>query len=103
MIVELAMISIRPGEERRFEAVFPVAARVLAASRGYLAHELRRSVENPNRYALRIEWATLEDHTVGFRGSPAFSEWRALIGPYFESPPVVEHFRAPSGEEPEPA
>lgn len=94
MIVELAMIAIRPGEERQFEAAFPIAARVLAASRGYLAHELRRSVETPSRYALRIEWATLEDHTVGFRGSPSFSEWRSLIGPYFESPPVVEHFRA---------
>ena len=93
MIVELAMLTIRPGGETQFEAVFPKAARVLAASRGHLAHELRRSVETPNRYALRIEWATLEDHTVGFRGGPAFAEWRALIGPFFESPPVVEHFR----------
>ena len=93
MIVELAMLTIRPGSEAQFEAVFPTAARVLAASRGYLTHELRRSVETPNRYALRIEWATLEDHTVGFRGSPAFSEWRSLIGPFFESLPVVEHLR----------
>ena len=67
---------------------------MLAASRGYRSHELRRSIEVPNRYALRIEWATLEDHTVGFRSSPAFAEWRAYIGPYFESPPVVEHFQA---------
>ena len=95
MIVEIAQLTIRPGGETEFEAIFPVAARVLAASHGYLAHELRRSVESPNRYALRIEWATLEDHTVGFRGSPAFAEWRSLIGPFFDSAPVVEHFHAP--------
>lgn len=98
MIVELAMLTIRPGTEGQFEAIFPQAARVLAASHGYRTHELRRSIETPNRYALRIEWATLEDHTVGFRNSPAFAEWRSYIGPYFESPPVVEHFRSLTGE-----
>ena len=103
MIVELAMLTIRPGGEARFEAVFPLAARVLAASRGYLSHELRRCIETPNRYALRIEWATIEDHTVGFRGSPAFAEWRSLIGPFFETPPVVEHFRPLAGEQSDPS
>ena len=97
MIVELAMLTIRAGEEAQFEAVFPKAVRLLAASHGYRSHELRRSIEAPNRYVLRIEWATLEDHTVGFRNSPAFVEWRACIGPYFESPPVVERFRAIGG------
>lgn len=94
MIVEFAMLTIRAGAEAQFEAVFPKAARVLAASHGYRSHELRRSIEAPNRYMLRIEWATLEDHTVGFRKSPAFAEWRECIGPYFDLPPVVEHFRA---------
>jgi heme-degrading monooxygenase HmoA len=98
MIVENALITIRPGSETQFEAAFPKAAAVLAACKGYVAHELRRSVESPNRYALRIEWMTLEDHTVGFRGSPAFAEWRGLIGPFFESSPVVEHFRPLTGE-----
>jgi heme-degrading monooxygenase HmoA len=99
MIVELAQLTITPGRELAFETVFRTAITVVADSRGYLAHELRRSVETPNRYALRIEWATLEDHTVGFRGSPAFAQWRALVGPFFASPPVVEHFRPVTGEE----
>jgi heme-degrading monooxygenase HmoA len=92
MVLESALLSIRPGDEARFEAVFATAAAVLAASRGYLSHELRRSIESPGRYCLLVHWRTLEDHTEGFRGSPAFAQWRALIGPYFEAPPLVEHF-----------
>jgi heme-degrading monooxygenase HmoA len=98
VIVEVALLSIRPGSEAQFEAVFRKAIAVPAASKGYLAHELKRSVETPNRYALRIEWETLEDHTVGFRNSPAFAAWRALVGPFFESAPVVEHFKPLAGE-----
>jgi hypothetical protein len=41
---------------------------------------------------LQIFWDTLEDHTVGFRQSPLFVEWRAIVGPFFAVPPVVEHF-----------
>jgi len=98
MIVEAALLSIRSGSESEFEAVFPRAIAVIAYAKGYLAHELRRSIESPNRYSLRIEWQTLEDHTVGFRGSPAFAQWRAYIGPFFEAPPVVEHFQPVVGE-----
>lgn len=93
MIIEIAQLTIRPGSERQFEAAFLTAIKVLGGSKGYLTHELQRSVETPNRYALIVHWQTLEDHTVGFRGSPAFTEWRGLIGPFFESPPVVEHFQ----------
>ena len=92
MIIEFALLTIRAGSESGFEAAFPAAIRVLGGSKGYVAHELRRSIESPNRYALIIQWQTLEDHTVGFRGSPAFAQWRALIGPFFETPPSVEHF-----------
>jgi len=100
MILEFALLTIRPGTERQFEAAFPAAISVLGGSRGYLSHELRRSMETPNRYALIVQWQTLEDHTVGFRGSPAFTQWRALIGPYFDSPPVVEHFEAVAAARP---
>jgi heme-degrading monooxygenase HmoA len=93
MILELAQLTIRPGDEARFEAAFPAAGRILGAAKGYVSHQLKRSVETPNRYALLVHWQTLEDHIVGFRESPAFKEWRALIGPYFGSPPLVEHFQ----------
>jgi heme-degrading monooxygenase HmoA len=93
MIVEIAQLTVRTGSERQFEAAFPAAISIVGRSQGYLRHELRRSVETPNRYALILHWRTLEDHTVGFRGSPAFAEWRAHIMPFLESPPAVEHFR----------
>ena len=94
MIMELAQLTIRPGSEQQFEAAFPAAIKILGGSKGYVSHELRRCMETPNRYALMVQWQTLEDHTVGFRGSPAFTQWRAHIGPFFEAPPVVEHFQS---------
>ena len=97
MIIEIAQLTIRPGSEQQFEAVFFTAIGILRGCKGYLAHELRRSMETPNRYALFVHWQTLEDHTVGFRRSPAFTEWRGHIGPYLESPPVVEHFQSVTG------
>jgi heme-degrading monooxygenase HmoA len=92
MIVELAMINVRAGTEKQFLQKFAEAQRVLAGSEGHLSYTLRRSIEHPHRFALTVEWRTLEDHTQGFRGSEAFKQWRALIGPFFESPPVVERF-----------
>ena len=93
MILEVAQLSIRPATEAGFERIFPEAIRLLGASPGYLSHELHRSIESPSRYALMVRWRTLEDHTVGFRGSAAFGEWRAQLAPFLAAPPVVEHFR----------
>lgn len=98
MIIESALITVRAGGEAGFEAAYAEAQRCLAGSAGYLGHSLRRSIENPLRYLLTVQWRSLEDHTVGFRGSPAFAAWRALIGPFFDGTPVVEHFRDLEGE-----
>ncbi len=94
MILELAMITVRASTESEFERVFPHAVKLSAASPGYVSHELRRSIETPTRYALTVRWRTLEDHTIGFRGSPAFGEWRAQLAPFLAAPPVVEHFQS---------
>jgi heme-degrading monooxygenase HmoA len=92
VILEFAQITVKPSTEAQFEAVFPTAVRQLAQSPGYISHELQRSVETPTRYALLVKWRTLEDHTVGFRGSPAFGAWRAHLAPFLDGTPVVEHF-----------
>jgi heme-degrading monooxygenase HmoA len=99
VIVEIAQIDILGGREADFEAAFMQAIGFAAGSPGYLGHELRRSLEHRSRYLLRIEWTTLEAHTVTFRGSAAFSQWRAAVGPFFASAPVVEHFEPVAGEE----
>jgi heme-degrading monooxygenase HmoA len=93
MIVERALITVRTGSEAEFLGAFQEAQKILAASPGYRSHTLGRSIEAPNRFALTVQWEKLTDHTEGFRGSRAFARWRALIGPFFESPPVVEHFQ----------
>jgi heme-degrading monooxygenase HmoA len=92
LILEFAQITVKPATAAQFEAVFPAAIQHIAGSAGYISHELQRSIETPTRYALLIKWHTLEDHTVGFRGSPAFALWRAQLGPFLDGTPVVEHF-----------
>lgn len=92
MILEVAQLQVKPGEEAAFEAAMRRAAPVIAGAAGYIAHELRRCIETPGRYLLLVRWESLEAHTVGFRESPAFVEWRAIIGSFFASAPAVEHY-----------
>jgi len=93
MILEAAVLRVRAEELSAFEAAMVKAAPVIAGSPGYLRHELRRCLETPGRYLLLVQWETLEAHTVGFRQSPAFAEWRAIIGGFFAEPPMVEHYQ----------
>lgn len=93
MILELADISIHPGQNAAFEEAIQRGLKtVIAQAQGFEGFKVNHGIEKPQRYILQIFWTTLEDHTVGFRGSPAFAEWRAIVGPFFASPPVVEHF-----------
>ena len=92
MVLEIATIDIKPGTNVDFEKNLAQAQSVISQSEGYLGHEFQKCIERENRYVLLIKWATLEAHTEGFRGSELFKEWRALIGPFFENPPLVEHF-----------
>jgi quinol monooxygenase YgiN len=91
MITEIAQIEIKPGMEAEFEAGVKKAAPVFKRAKGCRAMELRRSVEKPARYRLFVAWETVENHTVDFRGSPDFQEWRSLVAHCFASPPEVEH------------
>ena len=93
MILEIADFRIPAGQGTAFEAAVQQGlATVISRAQGFQGGKLNRGIENPERYILQIFWTTLEDHTVGFRQGPLFPEWRALIGPFFAAPPVVEHF-----------
>ena len=93
MILELADIRIQPGQQAAFEVAIERGARtVIAKAKGFQGFKVNRGIESPERYLLQIFWSTLEDHTVGFRESPAFAEWRGIVGPFFASPPQVEHY-----------
>ena len=93
MILEIADIRITPGRQAEFAAAIQRGVEsVIAQAQGFVGYKVNHSLESPERYVLMIYWATLEDHTVLFRGSPAFQDWRAIVGPFFAGPPVVEHF-----------
>ena len=93
MILEIADIRITPGQQAAFdEAIQRGLATVIAQAKGMRGYKVNKGIESAERYVLMVFWQTLENHTVDFRQSPAFQEWRALVGPYFAGPPVVEHF-----------
>ena len=91
MILEIAQIDIKPGMESEFEAGVKAAAPIFKRAKGCHSMELQRSIEKPQRYRLFVQWQTVENHTVDFRGSPDFQEWRKLVGHCFAAPPEVEH------------
>jgi heme-degrading monooxygenase HmoA len=98
MVLEHAVITIRPGTVAEFEADLMEARSVIARAHGFISLAVHRGVESPERFVLLVEWETLDDHMVGFRESEAFAQWRALIGPYFASPPVVDHYLPVDGQ-----
>lgn len=91
MITEIAQIDVKLGAEKDFEAAVAKAQAAFGRSSGFHGFELHRSIEKPQRYRLMVKWQTLENHTVDFRSSENFREWRGLVGQYFASPPEVEH------------
>lgn len=93
MILELADIRIQPGKQAEFDAaIVRGVQQVISRAKGFCGYKINKGVESPERYVLMIFWETLEHHTIDFRQSPAFQEWRAIVGPYFAAPPSVEHF-----------
>ena len=93
MILELADIRIQPGQQAAFdEAIVRGVTTVISQAKGFRGFKVNKGIETPERYILQIFWDTLENHTVDFRGGPLFTQWRAIVGPYFAQPPVVEHF-----------
>ena len=93
MILELADIEIQPGQNAAFEeAIARGLHEVVRHAQGFRGFKVNRGIESSERYLLQIFWDTLEDHTVAFRQSERFTQWRAIVGPFFAAPPVVEHF-----------
>ena len=92
MILEAVILPVRPEATAEFEAAFAEASPIIASMPGYEGHELHRCLETRNHYLLVVRWRTLEDHTVGFRQSPQYEEWRRLLHHFYDPLPTVEHF-----------
>lgn len=91
-VLEHAVLDVRPGQEAAFEAAFAEATQIIAASPGFVDLRVSRCLERPNVYLLLVRWRRLEDHTEGFRGSPAYARWRELLHHFYDPFPTVEHF-----------
>lgn len=97
MVLEAAILQVKPGQEQQFESDFAIAGQYISSIKGYIRHSLRRCIENPHQYLLLVDWETLEDHTVGFRGSPQYQEWKKLLHHYYDPFPTVEHYETVIG------
>ncbi len=91
-VLEQAILPIKPGREGDFEAAFTTATGLISGMPGFRSLTLSRGVERPDTYLLLVHWDTVADHEVGFRGSPEYQQWRALLHDFYEPFPVVEHF-----------
>jgi heme-degrading monooxygenase HmoA len=94
VILEVAILDVIPGQEGAFEAAFDQARKIIASMTGFLGLQLERCVEVRSRYLLLVRWKTLEDHTIGFRGSPQYQEWKSLLHQFYDPFPSVEHYEA---------
>lgn len=92
MILEVAILNIIPGRKADFESAFRQASPIIASMAGYISHQLQHCIEAPNRYLLLVHWETLEAHTVGFRGSERYQEWKRLLHQFYDPFPTVEHY-----------
>jgi len=92
VILEVAPLSIRPGQAEEFEDSFREAQSIIAAAPGYISHELLRCIEQPDQYVLLVRWESIEAHEQGFRNSPPYEKWKALLHHYYEPFPTVSHY-----------
>ena len=92
MILEAIVLNIKQNEAQNFEAAFKEASPILKLHKGYINHSLHRCIEVQNQYILQIQWETLDDHTIGFRQSPHFSKWKALLHHFYDPTPTVLHY-----------
>jgi heme-degrading monooxygenase HmoA len=92
MILEVAILHVRPGQGEIFEAAFAKAQAIITSMSGYLGHELQRCLEVEDKYVLLVRWRRVEDHEQGFRRSPQYQEWKRLLHHFYQPFPTVEHF-----------
>ena len=97
MILEVATLNVKAGLSADFEKAFSEAQKIIAATEGYISHQLKKCLEVADKYILLVNWETLEAHTEGFRGSAAYQDWKKLLHHFYEPFPTVEHYLEAEG------
>jgi heme-degrading monooxygenase HmoA len=94
VVLEVAILNIKPNQIDEFEAAFGTAQKIILSMQGYVSHQLQKCIEKDNRYILLVNWEELENHTVGFRQSEQYQEWRTLLHHFYDPFPEVEHYES---------
>ena len=97
MILEVAILNVKPGKTAAFEDAFQQAQSIISSMAGYAGHQLQKCMEKDNRYLLLVRWQTLENHTQGFRESDEYQQWKRLLHHFYDPFPVVEHYQLVTG------
>jgi len=92
VILEVAILNIKKGLSAEFEDTFQIAQEIISSMDGYISHQLKKCIEQDNKYILLVNWETLEDHEIGFRKSDEYQQWKALLHHFYEPFPDVEHY-----------
>ncbi len=93
MILEVATLNIKEGMSDAFEANFQKAEKIISSMKGYISHQLKKYIEQDDKYILLVYWETIEDHEIGFRQSKEYQEWKALLHHFYDPFPTVEHYK----------
>jgi heme-degrading monooxygenase HmoA len=93
VILEVAILSIKEGFSVEFETSFKKAETIISSMKGYISHELKKCIEQDDKYILLVNWETIEDHEIGFRQSEEYQEWKSLLHHFYEPFPTVEHYK----------
>jgi heme-degrading monooxygenase HmoA len=93
MILEVALLDVKPETEAEFENMFSQAQEIIMSMKGYISHELQKCVEKSGKYVLLVRWEKVEDHTIGFRESPEYQEWKKMLHHFYDPFPTVEHYQ----------
>ncbi len=94
MIQEIVTLQVKPELNNSFLTDFREAQQFISSREGFLNLSLSRCVEDDCRYVMTVEWDRLENHTIGFRESEAYQDWKRLLHKYYEPFPEVLHFES---------
>lgn len=94
MVLEQAILYIKPEQSQAFEKAFKEAQKIICSMQGYLKHDVLKCVEENNKYLLLVEWETLEDHEIGFRKSESYQKWKELLHHFYDPFPIVQHYKS---------
>ena len=92
MVLEVAILNIKEGLSKDFEVAFKKAEKIISTQKGYVSHQLKKCIEQEDKFILLVNWETIEEHEVGFRKSNEYQKWKELLHHFYKPFPTVEHY-----------